>query len=47
MTAEIEKLKLSLQHAQEMLAAKDQLLAQKDSETAALKALNALLQKQG
>lgn len=46
MTVEIEKLKLSLQHAQEMLAAKEQLLIQKDNEIAALKSLSSLLQKQ-
>ena len=43
--AEVEKLKLSLEHSRELLAHKDLLLAQKDQEISALRQLVAQLQK--
>ncbi|UOP04512.1 helix-turn-helix domain-containing protein [Conchiformibius kuhniae] len=46
LVSEIEKLKLIIQHQQEMLAQKDLLLAQKESENQILKSLVATLQAQ-
>ena len=43
--AEVEKLKLSLEHSRELLAHKDLLLVQKDQEISALRQLVAQLQK--
>ncbi|WP_232462172.1 hypothetical protein [Neisseria chenwenguii] len=42
---ELEKLKLSLKHTQELLLIKDEMLAQKNNEIEALKSLLAVLQK--
>ena len=45
LTAEIEKLKLSIGHAQELLSYKDQIIRQKDNEIDALQRLLDALQK--
>ncbi|WP_416191539.1 helix-turn-helix domain-containing protein [Neisseria sp. CCUG12390] len=45
LTLELEKLKLSLSHAQELLVHKDRLIEQKDSEISALRLLVEQLQK--
>lgn len=43
--AELEKVKLELEHAREVAGYKDQIIAQKDNEITALKSLLAALQK--
>ena len=45
LTAEIEKLKLSIGHAQELLSYKDQIIRQKDNEIDALQRLLDAMQK--
>ncbi|MDO4227752.1 helix-turn-helix domain-containing protein [Neisseria sp.] len=45
LSVEIEKLKLSLEHTQELLKYKDQIISQKDNEIAALKRLVEVLPK--